>query len=101
RQRVWSAARRIERARAGEPRHSDLPLDPTVIRLEVGVTDRPIGEPGSLDWSLPASLDEIDFVEAPVIRGEVHRAAADQTTILDHGSRHGCLRLRGAEGVGL
>ena len=77
RHRVRLAARRVERARAGEARHADLPLDLGVVRLELGVADRPVRKGGAGDRADAAAFVEVDLVQAPVVRGEVRGAAAD------------------------
>src|SRR5437899_3767389 len=69
--------RRIERAGAGQARDTDFPFDFRVVRLEVRVGDRPIREAGAGNRANLASLNEIDFVEAPEIRGEVHAGSAN------------------------
>src|SRR6202022_432066 len=48
-----------------------------------------------------AALDEIDFVEAPKIAGEVHAGATDTTAINEGALRLGFFVWRFAEGSGL
>src|SRR5690606_14305214 len=73
RHRVGPRAGRVERAgRAGD---ADLPVDLRVVRLQLRVGDGPVGEAGALDRAEPAALDEVDLVEAPVVRREVDAAA--------------------------
>ena len=89
RERIRPAPRRIEGARAGKSGDADLPLDPRIVGLQVGVGDGPIGHRASGQRALAASLDEVDLVEPPEIPGVVDRSAADDAPI-----RHRVLRLR-------
>src|ERR1700751_3464382 len=79
--RIGLGARRIERAGAGEARDADFPLNLGVVRLEVGIRDRPVGEVGAGNVGELVVLLEIDFVESPEVSGEVDAAAADATAI--------------------
>ena len=81
RHRIRLRARRIERAGAGETRHADLPLDLGVVRLEIGVGDRPVGEAGAGDRAEHAALDEVDLVKAPEVRRVVQARAADAASV--------------------
>ena len=74
-------ARRIERAGSSQSRDADLPLDLGVVRLEIGVRDRPVGEPRAWDRAEHAALVEVDFVEAPEVRRVVQARAADATSV--------------------
>src|SRR6478736_6480913 len=58
RHRIRLGARRIEGTRAGEARHTDLPFDLGVVRLEIGVGDRPVSEAGAGNRAEHAALDE-------------------------------------------
>jgi hypothetical protein len=78
---VRLGARRVERTRAGEARHADLPLDLGVIRLEVGVGDRPVGEAGAGNRAKDAALVEIDLVKAPEVGRVVQAPATDRAAI--------------------
>src|SRR6266852_2404711 len=80
---IGLGARRIEGAGAGEARDADFPFDLGVVRLEIGVGDGPIAQIGAGNGADFAALDEIDFVEAPEIRGEVYAGAADATAVED------------------
>ena len=71
RHRIGLRARRIEGARAGEARHADLPFDLGVIRLEIGVGDRPVSEAGAGNRAEHAALDEVNLVKAPEVGGVV------------------------------
>src|SRR6187399_2031241 len=64
----------IERPRGAG--YADLPIDLRVVRLELLVRDRPVGEPGATDRSPPRTLVEVARAEPPVIRGVVYAAAA-------------------------
>ncbi len=83
RQRIRLGARRIERARARFTGDAKVPFSLGVVGLKVGVGDGPVGKAGARDGAFLARLDEIDFVKAPVVRGEVYRAAAHQLAIHD------------------
>src|SRR6267143_3064546 len=78
--RTW----RIERAGPGEARYTNFPFHLRVIWLEVGVCNWPIGEAGPGNGADLAALDKIDFVEAPVIGGEVYAGAAHAAAVSDH-----------------
>src|ERR1700676_2213537 len=88
RHRIRLRARRIKRAGAGKTGDADFPFDFGVVRLEVGVSDGPVAQIGAGDSTDFAALDEIDFVEAPEICGEVHAGAADAPSV-----NNGALRL--------
>ena len=77
RHRVRLAAPRVERAGARQPGHADFPLDLGVVGLEFVVRDRPVGERRARDCAEAAALVEVDLVQAPEVRGEVHGTAAD------------------------
>jgi hypothetical protein len=94
-------ARRIERAGAGEARHADFPFHLRVIGLKVGVGNRPVGETRSGDWADFAALDEVDFVEAPKICGEMDAGATDQAAVDDRALGLGFFVGRLAKRVGL
>ncbi len=79
--RIGLGARRVERAGAREARDANFPLNLGVVRLEVGVADRPVGKVGAWNVANLAVFLEIDFVEAPEVGGEVDAAAADATAI--------------------
>src|SRR6266436_1344869 len=98
---IGLGARRIEGAGAGEARDADFPFDLGVIRLEIGVGDGPIAQIGAGNRADFAALDEIDFVEAPEICGEVHAGAADATTVKDGALGLGFFGGRLAERGGL
>jgi hypothetical protein len=78
-----------------------LPFDLRVVRLHLGVGHGPIGEVRAGDRALLTALDEIDLVKAPVVRGEVHRAATNQTSILQDALFRRDIVGRCAVGVGL
>src|SRR6266481_8393135 len=78
---IGLGARRIERARPGEAGYADYPLDLRVVRLKVGIGNRPIGKGGAGNIADLAVFLEIDFVETPEVGGEVDAAAADATAI--------------------
>jgi hypothetical protein len=81
RHRIGLGARGIKRTGTGLAGHANLPFDLGVVRLEVGVGDGPIGQRGTGDGTYLAALDEIDFVEAPEIRGEMYTRAADEAAV--------------------
>ncbi len=88
---------RIEGAGAGEARDADFPFDLGVIRLEIEVGDGPVAQVGAGNGADFAALDEIDFMEAPEIRGEVHAGAAHQASINEGPLRLGFFVGRFAE----
>src|SRR5262249_28086873 len=94
-------ARRIKRARACKARDTDFPFDFRVIRLEIGISDRPVNERRAGGWADFATFYKIDFMEAPEIRGEVIARAADGTPVNESALRLGFLVRRLAEGVWL
>ena len=98
RQRIRLGARRIERTNARHARDSEVPLGLRVVRLQVGVGDGPIGKAGARNGAFLAGLDEVDFVEAPVVRGEVHGAAANHASVEDCRLLDGLVRRSLAEG---
>ncbi len=86
--------RRIERARAGQARNANLPLDLCVIRFQIGISDWPIDERRAGNRPDFAALDEINFVEAPIVRREVHASPADTAAIDQRALRFGLLVRR-------
>ena len=76
RHRIRARARRIERIDTSQARHADLPLDLGVVRLEIGVRDRPVIEASAGNGAEHAALDEIDLVKAPVVRRVVEARPA-------------------------
>src|SRR3981081_1125360 len=78
---IGLGARRIERAGAGQAGDADLPFHFGVVGLEIGVGDGPVAEIGAGNGTDFAALDEINFVEAPEIGGEVHAGAAYEASI--------------------
>src|SRR5216683_2316119 len=98
---VGLGARRIEGAGAGEAGDADFPFDLGVVGLEIGVGDGPVAQVGAGNGADFAALDEIDFVEAPEIRGEVHAGAADAATVKDGALGRGFFVGRLAERSGL
>src|SRR3984893_4559202 len=101
RHRIGLGAPRIKGAGAGESGDANFPFHFAVIGLEVGVGDGPIAQVGARDGADFAALDEIDFVEAPKIGGEVHAGATDTTAINEGALRLGFFVWRFAEGSGL
>jgi hypothetical protein len=101
RHRVGLRTRWIKRTGTGKAGHADFPLYFRVIRLEIGVGDRPVGEAGAGDRAELGALDEIDFVEPPEIRGEMDAGATDQATVNQRALRLGFFIGSFAEGVGL
>ena len=95
--RIRLRTRRIKGAGAREAGNADLPLDFGVVGLEVGVRDRPIGEAGAYNRTDLAALDEIDFMEAPEIRGEVDAGATDASAVYQRALRLGFVIRRLAE----
>src|ERR1700732_4247893 len=89
RHRIRLGARRIKRAGAGESGNADFPFHFGVVRLEVGVSDGPVAQIGAGNGANLAALDEIDFVEAPEICGEMHAGAADAGAINNRPLRFG------------
>ncbi len=98
---VGLGARRIEGAGAGETGDTDFPFDFSVVGLEIGVGDGPVAQIGAGDGADLAALDEIDFVKAPEIRGEVHAGAADAAAVDEGALGLGLFVGRFAEGSGL
>ena len=78
---IRARARWVERIGARDPAHAELPLGLRVVGLEVRITNRPVLEGGTRHRAVPRPLDEILFVKTPVVRGEVHAAAADHATV--------------------
>src|SRR4029077_5704163 len=78
---IGLGARRIERAGASQAGDADFPFDLCVIRLEIGVGDGPVAEVGTGDGTNFTALDEVDFMEAPEIGGEMYTGAADATAV--------------------
>ena len=64
-----------------KPRNSDFPLDLRVIRLQVGVCDRPVRKPCAGNRPDLAAFDEIDLVESPEVRREVNARPAYKSAI--------------------
>src|SRR5215471_7577843 len=73
---------------SGKPGHADVPFDLGVVRLEVGVGNRPIGEIRAGYGTDLAALNEINLMETPEVCGEVNAGAADEAPI-----EHGALAL--------
>src|ERR1700730_6350440 len=101
RHRIGLGAPRIKGAGAGESGDANFPFHFGVIGLEIGVGDRPIAQVGTRDGADFAALDEIDFVEAPEIGGEVHAGAAYAASVNEGALRLGFFVGRFAEGSGL
>ncbi len=101
RHRIRLRTRRIERAGAGETGNADFPFHFRVIRLEVGVSDRPVGERGARNRSNFAALDKINFMEAPVVRGEMDAGPADHPAVDVRAMSLGFVLRRLAESSGL
>ncbi len=80
---IWLRTRRIEGTGARETRNTNFPFHFRVVRLQIGVRDRPIGETRSRNRANLTALDEIDFMKAPVVCGEVHGGATDAPAIGD------------------
>ncbi len=78
---VGLRARGIERTGARLAGDAYFPFDLGVIRLEIGVGDGPVAQVGAGDRADFAALDEIDFMEAPEIRREMHAGAADEASV--------------------
>src|SRR5256885_14676611 len=93
--------RGIKRAGASEAGDADFPFHLGVIGLEIGIGDGPIAEVRSGDRAYFAALDEIDFVKAPEIRGEMDAGAADATSVNQSALRLGFFLGGLAEGTGL
>src|SRR5690348_15110449 len=68
----------IDRMVSGDAEHL---LGARVIRLEIGVGDRPIGEAGTADGAEQTALAEVELAKAPEIRREVHTASTDAPAI--------------------
>ncbi len=98
---IWLGTRGIERAGAGESGDAHFPFHFGVVRLEVGVGDRPVDKCGAGDRADFAALLEIDFVEAPEIGGEMVAGAADGAAIDQSALRPGFVLGRFAESGGL
>ncbi len=101
RQRIRLRARRIERTGSCFAGDAQVPFSLGVVGLKVGVGDGPVGKAGAGDGAFLAGLDEVDFVKAPVVRGEVNRAAADQLAVHDAGLLLGFVLRRAAKGLRL
>ncbi len=71
------------------------------MRFEVGVGQRPVGKGGPGDLAVEGTLAEIALVKAPVVGGEVDRAAAHLTAVSDGFERHGRFVFVAAVGDGL
>src|SRR5215472_14403648 len=61
RHRVRLRPRRVKRTRACQPRNSNLPVHLRVVRLQVRIRYRPIGQCRPRNISYLAVLDEVDF----------------------------------------
>jgi hypothetical protein len=69
------------RVDAGLAGHTDVPVDLRVVRLELGVIERPVREAGTGNLPEHTALVEVDLAEAPVVGREVHRRAADAARV--------------------
>src|SRR5947209_3746958 len=83
RQRVRFRARPLERVRSREARNPEIVLGFRIVRLEIGVADRPVGERSARNITEEAALVKIALMEAPVITGEVYRAAAYLSSVFN------------------
>ena len=78
---VGLRSRRIKRARARQTGNADFPFDFCVIALKVCIRDGPIGQSSAGNRPDFAALDEVNFVEAPVIGGEMDAGPADHPAV--------------------
>ena len=78
--------------------HADQHLDLRVIRFQIRVCDRPINQSRTRDWPNFAALDEINFVEAPEVCGEMYAGAADTAAVDKRALRLGSFIGRFANG---
>ena len=83
RQRIRLGTPRFERVRAGQAGDAQLLFGLGVVRLEIRVRDGPIVQTGAGHAAPLALLLEIRFPQAPVVGGEVDRAAAHLPSVLD------------------
>ena len=60
---------------------ANLPIHPGVIRLELFVSNRPVGKPGTFDAAQQTSFVKVGRSEAPVIGAEVHAAATNRLCV--------------------
>src|SRR5579859_905022 len=72
---------RIKGAGTRKTGDTDFPFDFGVVRLQVRISDGPIHEICAGNRADFAALDEVNFVKAPVIRGEMDARAADHPAI--------------------
>ena len=68
---------RLVRMRAGQAGNPDLPFHLAVIRFQLLIGDRPVGQRRAGNVTVHSVLLKIQRVETPVIGGEMHAAAAD------------------------
>src|SRR6266478_1142793 len=101
RQWVRLRSRRIKRARSRQSRHAKFPLGSCVVPLEIRVSNWPVFQTRSRNWTPPGTLHEIDLMKPPIIGGEMNTAAADQPSIPDSWLRLRTVVLRLAKRVRL
>ena len=82
RQRIRLRARRVEGIGSRQTGNSHFPLRLGVVRFEVGIGDRPIGQTRAFDRSPAAALGKVDLVKTPVVPGELNRATSDTLPVL-------------------
>src|SRR5690348_6473401 len=97
RHRVGTRTWRIERTRrAGD---SDLPIHFRVVRLELLIRDRPVGETGAGQRAFHTGFLEVDLTKAPKVRREVHARSTHAPTVRDGRLHFGLVLFRLAKGV--
>src|SRR6267378_2685367 len=91
----------VERASPGQTRNTDFPFHLGVVRLEVCVGDGQVGKAGSRNRADFSALQEINFMEAPIVGGKVHAGATDTAAVSNCALRFGFFRGSLAKGVWL
>src|SRR5687767_9815914 len=79
-QRVGLRSGRIERS-AGEAGDPEFLFDLGVVRLEVGITDRPVLKVGAGHGTPACTLAKVEFFESPEVAGKVNGSSAHHAPV--------------------
>src|SRR5216683_2225458 len=98
RQRIGFRSRRIKRTCTCLARDAEFPLRFRVVGFEVVVSDGPILKIGTGNRPFSRPLYKVEFVESPVVGGEMNAAAANDAAIRENRLECRCLAFRFPKG---